>query len=117
MPVFTAYVVVSALLALLLAASSVFDFTRREDFLRDMAAMGVPESWLPGLGALKLAGAVGLLVGTWVPLLGIAAAIGLVLYFVGAVITHVRSRRPSVVPPVAFGLLAVAALVLRLAAV
>jgi DoxX-like family len=44
------------------------------------------------LGTLKLAGALGLLVGLGLPVIGIAAATGLVLYFIGAVIAHLRAR-------------------------
>jgi hypothetical protein len=67
------------------------------------------------LGILKAAGATGLLVGIGVPLIGTAAAIGLILFFVGAIIIHLRARDYSLGPAVAFLLLAVAALVLRLA--
>ncbi|MFD7086235.1 DoxX family protein [Streptomyces sp. NPDC059896] len=38
-----------------------------------MLGLGVPESWLPRLATLKAAGAVGLVVGLWVPLLGAVA--------------------------------------------
>jgi hypothetical protein len=65
---------------------------------------------------LKAAGAIGLLVGIGVPLIGTAAAIGLILFFVGAIITHLRAQDYSFGLAVAFLLLAVAALVLRLAA-
>jgi hypothetical protein len=45
------------------------------------------------LGALKAAGAAGLLIGLLgVQPVGIAAAIGLVLFFIGALATHVRAR-------------------------
>ena len=43
-------------------------------------------------GALKAAGALGLLVGIRVPLIGIATAVGLILFFVGAIIIHLRGR-------------------------
>lgn len=53
----------------------------------------MPRSWPPALGALKLAGAVGIVVGLLgLRELGVAAAAGLVLFFVGAVVTHVRAR-------------------------
>ena len=67
------------------------------------------------LGALKAAGALGLLVGIRVPLIGIAAAVGLVLFFVGAIITHLRGRDYSFGLAIVFLLIAVAALVLRVA--
>lgn len=55
-----------------------------------MARARVPESWLAfPIGVLKVAGATGLLLGLLgVPLIGIAAAIGLVLFYVCAVHTH-----------------------------
>jgi len=50
-----------------------------------------------------------------VPLIGTGAAIGLILFFVGAIIIHLRARDYSFGLAVVFLLLAVAALVLRLA--
>jgi hypothetical protein len=66
-----------------------------------------------GLGALKAAGALGLLIGIGVPLLGVAASVGLILLFIGARITHFRARYGAIAPPVAFLLLAAGSLVLR----
>lgn len=53
---------------------------------------GVPESWLIfPIGALKALGALGLTLGLLgVPLIGTAAAAGLVIYFVCALYTHLR---------------------------
>jgi hypothetical protein len=111
---FTAFVIVSVLLAIALAASATAAFTRYEQVLISMAKAGVPESRLRLLGTLKAAGALGLLVGIGVPLIGTAAAVGVILYFVGAIITHLRARDYSLAPAAAFGLLAVAALGLGL---
>jgi len=80
-----------------------------------MAKARVPQSWLFSLGALKAAGALGLLVGIGVPPLGLAASVGLVLFFIGAIITHFRARYWNIAPAVAFLLLAVGSLVLRVA--
>ncbi len=57
-----------------------------------MNKLGVPESSLPILGVLKAAGALGLLIGLGVPLIGIVATGGLTLFFIAAVITHLRAR-------------------------
>ncbi|MBO0876647.1 MAG: DoxX family protein, partial [Pseudonocardia sp.] len=68
---------------------------------------------------LKTAGAIGLLLGLLgVPLIGPAAAIGLVLFFVCAVHTHLLARDYSAQFGLAIGflLLAAAALVSALAA-
>ena len=61
--------------------------------LPGMVKAGVPESWLSfPIGTMKTAGALGLLAGLLVgsPALTAAAAIGLVLFFVCALYTHVR---------------------------
>jgi hypothetical protein len=86
---FTAYVV-AAVLAAANAAAAALDLARSEQVLGNMTKLGLPRSWLFPLGALKAAGALGLLVGIGVPPLGVAAAVGLVLFFVGAVIIHIR---------------------------
>ena len=47
--------------------------------------------------------------------IGTAAAVGVIVFFVGAVITHLRARDYSLAPATVFLLLAVATLVLGLA--
>lgn len=75
------------------AAAAAADFSRARFVLATSAEVGVSENWLPLLGALKAAGAAGLLIGLlWVRAIGLAAAIGLVLFFIGAVTFHVRAR-------------------------
>ena len=110
---FTAYLIVTVLAAAANIFSATLDFIRFKQILINMAKVGVSESWLTMLGALKAAGALGLLVGIRVPLIGIAAAVGLVLFFVGAIITHLRGRDYSFGLAIVFLLLAVVALVLR----
>ncbi len=117
-PVSTAYVVVTVLAIAANAFSGVAAMVHFGPILPGMARAGVPESWLTVLGTLKTAGAVGLLLGLFgVPLIGTAAAIGLVLFFVGAIATHLRARdySPQLGLAIGFFLLAVAALVLGLA--
>jgi hypothetical protein len=112
---FTAYLVVTVLAAAANIFSATLDFIRFKQILINMARVGVSESWLTMLGALKAAGALGLLVGIRVPLIGIATAVGLILFFVGAIITHLTRSRLLVRSGIVFLLLAVAALVLRVA--
>ena len=112
---FTAYVVVTLIAIAASTLVAVANFMRLKFVLITAAKVGVPESWLPMLGTLKAAGAFGLLVGLiGAPLIGTAAAAGLILYFVGAIITHLRIRDYSIGPAATFLLLAVAALVLGL---
>jgi hypothetical protein len=85
--------VVTVITAVVTAAVAIPDFIPAGFVLANSAKVHVPRSWLPMLGALKLAGAAGLLVGlVGPPAIGIAAATGLVLYFIGAVIAHLRAR-------------------------
>ncbi|GHE54233.1 DoxX family protein [Streptomyces vinaceus] len=113
---FIAYAVVAGLLALVLAASATFTLRRNEAIVTNMRKVQVPDSWLPGLAALKAAGATGLVAGLWVTPLGVAAAIGVTLYFVGAVISHLRVKDFELAPAAVLALVAAAALVLRVAA-
>jgi DoxX-like family len=84
-----------------------------------MVKAGVPESWLTfPIGVLKTPAVVGLLLGVvGVPLIGTAAAIGLILFFVCAIYTHIRAGDYSFQfgSATAFLLLATAALALDLA--
>lgn len=77
--------------------------------------VGVPLKFFPLLAACEFAGALGLVLGVWWPSLGVAAGIGLTLYFVAAVVAHLRVGDVKGVGPAAFILmLAVATLVLRI---
>ncbi|MGH9352808.1 MAG: DoxX family protein [Terriglobia bacterium] len=114
------YVVITILAAAANAFAAANDFIRPKWLLANMAKVGVPESRLYVLGVLKTAGAIGLLVGIGVPLIGTAAAAGLIVFFVAAIITHVRARDywfGSFGVAVVFFLLAVAALVVGLHAI
>jgi hypothetical protein len=75
----------------------------------------VPRSWVPVLGALLAAGSLGLLAGFAVPPLGKLAAAGLVLYFVGALIAHLRVGSRQLVGWAVFLSITVAALAVSLA--
>ncbi|MEU8766630.1 DoxX family protein [Streptomyces griseus] len=110
---FIAYAVVGVLLAFALGASAALTFTRNEAVTASMGKVGVPGTWFPWLASLKAAGALGLLIGLGAPLIGSAAAVGVVLYFVGAVVTHLRVKGYEIAPPVVLALLAAAALALR----
>ena len=81
--------------------------------LENAAAVDVPQDWVPLLGALKGLGAVGLLLGVaGIEPIGIAAGAGLTLFFVGAIVTHLRARNYALLFPAGYLLLAVASLTL-----
>lgn len=113
----TAYIVVAVVTAAANIAAAVADFRRSAWILTNMTAYGIPHSRIHLLGAAKAAGALGLLAGFAVPVLGTVAAACLVLYFIGAVATVARARVYSHLPyPGVFLLLAAASLALNLAA-
>ena len=113
---FVAYVVATIITIIANSAAAVADLSRAPFVLANSAEVGVPPSWLPLLAALKAAGAAGLLIGLLgFRYLGIAAAIGLVLFFTGALIVHVRARVfYNLAFPGTFWLLATASLVLAI---
>ncbi|AXB47929.1 DoxX family protein [Amycolatopsis albispora] len=94
----TAYVVVTIIAAALAAFSAAAIVFRFEFVVGPLAAYGVPRSWWPWLATAKSAGAAGLVAGLFVPWIGVAAAIGLVLYFTGALITVLRARSWAHIP-------------------
>ncbi|MGV9379623.1 DoxX family protein [Nonomuraea sp. NPDC003707] len=73
------------------------EFRRAEWVVKPLTDYGVPRSWWTWLGAAKAAGSVGVLAGLFVPVVGVLAGIGLVLYFAGAVVTVLRARSYSTV--------------------
>ena len=104
---FTAYIAVSLLAAAANGYAATLDFLRHP-WQGWVCRNGGCRCW-----ASSKQPALGLLVGIGVPVIGTAAAAGLVLFFVDAITTHLRARDYSLGPAVVFLLLAVAALVLR----
>ena len=109
---FIAYIIIAAVLALLLLVSAAFKL-RPDPRVHEIG--GVPRRFFPHLAALEIAGAAGLMIGlAWAPL-GIAAAGGVVLYMIGAVIAHARVHDLKGIANPALPLaLAIAALITRL---
>lgn len=112
---FTTYVIVTALAAAANIYAAINDFTRVDWVLANMARLKIPQSWLFWLGFLKMAGALGLLAGIVLPPVGVAASIGLILFFTGAIVTTIRAHWYAHTPvPGIWLLLAIGSLVLRL---
>jgi uncharacterized membrane protein len=104
---------VSVLLAALLVFAAVRKLSHRPEVVATYTRVGVPEDRLNSLAWILLAGAAGLIAGlVWRPI-GVAAGIGLVVYFVLAIASHIRAGDLRNLPvPVVMELLAVASLVL-----
>ncbi|MGW0667012.1 DoxX family protein [Streptomyces sp. NPDC002746] len=85
------------------------------DYPKTQADMkGIDRKWVPVLGSLLAAGTVGLAAGLVVPVLGTLAAIGLILYFIGAIYAHLRVGSRNIVGGIVFLATAAAVLVLGL---
>lgn len=103
--------VLSAVLAAPLVFAAIRKLGHSEEVVRSYARVGVPEDKLNALALILLAGATGLIAGLFWDPIGVAAALGLVLYFTLAVAAHIRfhDRRRLPTPLV---ILALAAAVL-----
>jgi hypothetical protein len=109
------YFVITVLIAVLLVLSGLGKVLRHPRPVKAIhETVGVPLAYFPLLAACEFAGAVGLVAGIWRPALGLAAAIGVVLYFVGAIASHLRVGDGKGIGPAVVGLiLAAGALALR----
>jgi hypothetical protein len=87
-----AYIAVTVLASIVYGFAAYLNFVRHESVIAVAERVRVPQTWMIPFGALLAAGSLGLLVGFAVPLIGTAAAVGLVLYFLGAVSAHLRVR-------------------------
>ena len=58
-----------------------------------LGGLGLDNRQIRLLGTIEILGSLGLLVGIWLPILGLLAAIGFVLYFLGAAIAHLRAKQ------------------------
>jgi len=112
----TAYLFITTALAAMAVFSGVGKLRRDPKIVQIIhEVVGVPMKYFPLLAACEIAGGLGLVLGIWWPLLGVAAAVGLVIYFLGAVVSHLRVSDVKGVGPAAFLLtVSVAALALRI---
>jgi hypothetical protein len=111
-----AYLVITILLAAMATFSGIGKIRRDARIVHVMhEVVGIPLKYFPPLAACEFAGALGVVLGIWWPLLGMAAGIGLVIYFLGASVSHLRVGDVKGIGPAAFMLVvAAAALALRL---
>jgi len=110
------YAVLAVVTSLMVALSGMLKVRRDPRTTRIIhEVVGVPLRFFPFLAACEFAGAIGLLVGILWPPVGLAASTGLVLYFLGALIAHVRVGDFKGLGPAAFMLfISAACLLLRM---
>jgi uncharacterized membrane protein len=86
-----AYLAVTGFLAIAVSFSGLMKIRRDPNVVTIIHdTIGVPLEYFAWLAACEFAGALGLVAGIWMPPLGIAAAVGLILYFVGATVSHLK---------------------------
>jgi len=112
----TAYLVITILFAAMVGFSGLGKIRRDARIVHVIhEVVGVPLKYFSLLAACELAGALGLVLGIWWPAMGVAASIGLVVYFVGATVAHLRVGDVNGIGPAAFMLtVAAGALALRI---
>ena len=87
-----ALLTVGTILTFLSLFSAIGKFRKMENVIAAMHHVGVKDAQIPLLATLEAFGGLGLIVGIWSRPLGIAAASGLVLYFLAAVAAHLRKQ-------------------------
>jgi len=112
---FIVCVVVTTLLAFASFGSAmgkIQQIPQMQELLESVGAAGIGRA----LGFVQLAGAAGVILGLFVAPIGIAAAGGLTVYYLGAMAAHARARHPfkQVLFPLPLVVLSLAALVLRI---
>jgi hypothetical protein len=114
--VFIATIVLSVLVAAAVVGSGAAKLAGVKQSIEIRDRLGVAAGLWRGIGILEVAAAGGLAAGLAVPVLGIAAAVGLVLLLIGAIAKHARSHDLSnAIPAVGLLLLTIAAAITRLA--
>jgi hypothetical protein len=109
-----AYFVLTILTAFASGYAATMNFVGAESVKVVADQVQVSQRWMIPFGVLLASGALGLMIGLAVPALGIAAAAGLVAYFICALSTHIRAHDHNVGGAVTFLLLAVATLVVSI---
>jgi uncharacterized membrane protein YphA (DoxX/SURF4 family) len=85
-------IILSALLGLGFLMAGTGKLRRAEPVTGVLESLGVSPGLQKTVGTLEVLGAIGVVVGLWLQPLGIAAAIGLVLMMIGALIFHLKAR-------------------------
>ena len=112
---YISYLVITVLAALASGYAAALNFAGAESVQVVADRVHVSQKWMIPFGILLASASIGLLIGFAVPALGTAAAIGLVLYFIGALGAHLRAHDRGFGGAVGFLALALAALTANVA--
>ena len=85
-------IIVSIFLGVAVTFSAFGKIKRIPSAVEAIARVGVKEKQYNQLATLELLGSLGLLIGIWIKAIGVAASIGIALYFLGAIASHARIK-------------------------
>lgn len=88
----SASIVLALLLIAVCVVSAIMDFRKPEQLLAKMKKLKVPVERLPTLGAIKILGAIGLIIGFQKDHISELAGAGLCVYFAVATVTRTRAK-------------------------
>lgn len=89
---FIVTLILSVLLAVGFVMAGVSKIRRAEPVTGTLVALGVGPQFQTVIGALEVAGAIGIVAGLWLQPLGVIAAVGLALLMLSAVVWHIRAK-------------------------
>lgn len=87
-----ALIIIAGSLAVASVVSGFGKLARHPIPVEVLTRVGVPAARIPVLGVLQILGGLGIIVGIWVPVLGMLASLCLTLYFLGAIFAHLRIK-------------------------
>lgn len=112
---YVVYLVITCMAALVNGYAAFLNFSGAESVKITADRVRVPRGWMVPLGIVLACGTVGLVAGFAVPVLGTAAGVGLVVYFICALTAHLRVGDRQIGGALFFLLLAAAALFTNIA--
>jgi hypothetical protein len=98
----------AGLLTFAAIGSAISKLLKVPDVMAAMASVGVKTNLIPVLALLEIAGGLGIIAGIWNKNLGLAASIGLGLYFLGAISAHIKAKSKLADSAAAIGIFVIA---------
>ena len=103
-----ALVIFGSLLSFAAIGSAIAKLKKVPDVMASMESVGVKPNQVPVLAFLEIAGSLGVIAGIWVAPLGLLASACLVLYFIGALYSHISRKHKVAEFGAALGILIIA---------
>lgn len=105
--------IASIVLAAILLLSAIGKLTQAPQVVANLALANVEPPQFKPLAAIELVAVIGLIIGLWWTPLGVAAAVGTTIYFIGAIAAHLRNGNRDIGPAAFLLALSVAVVLLQ----